>query len=84
MTLCLVAQENEAPVRDRIFYTEGVEAHWIEAIVGAHGELVLEGLPFEPGQPVEVLVVSKAVGPVNAAGHEPSEPVAGEDWDALQ
>jgi hypothetical protein len=69
-----------------------VEAHWIETTVGEHGELVLEGLPFDPGQAVEVLVVSKAVG--SAAGvrslrdsvvefHEPFDPVAGEDWDAL-
>jgi hypothetical protein len=45
-----------------------VEAHWRETIVGERGELVLEGLPFDPGQVVE----------------EPLEPVAGEEWDALQ
>jgi hypothetical protein len=54
----------------------------------------LDGLPFEPGQPVEVLVVSKTAGSTTAAGRslrdsvlefrEPLEPVAGEDWDALQ
>jgi hypothetical protein len=59
-----------------------------------HGELVLETVPFEPGQPVEVLVVSKAAGATSAGGrslrdsvlefHEPLEPVASEDWDALQ
>jgi len=54
----------------------------------------LEGLPFEPGQPVEVLVISKAAGPAAETGRslldsvlefrDPLEPVAGEDWDALQ
>jgi hypothetical protein len=79
---------------DQILYTEGVQAHWRETTVGEHGELVLEGLPFEPGQPVEVLVVSKTAGATPAGGrslrdsvlefHEPLEPVASEDWDALQ
>jgi len=54
----------------------------------------LEDLPFEPGQPVEVLVVSKATGSTTVSDrslrdsviefHEPLEPVASEDWDALQ
>ena len=80
--------------RGEILYTEGVQAHWRETTVGEHGEVVLEGLPFEPGQPVEVLVVSKTVGSATIGSrslrdsvleyHEPSEPVASEDWDALQ
>jgi hypothetical protein len=71
-----------------------VQAHWRETTVGDHGELVLEDLPFEPGQLVGVLVVSKTAGPTRDAGrglrdsviefHEPLEPVASEDWDALQ
>ena len=71
-----------------------VQAHWTETTVGKRGELVLEGVPFEPGQPVEVLVVSKAEGSTPAGGrslrdsvvefHEPLDPVASEDWDALQ
>jgi len=36
-----------------------VQAHWKEATIGQHGELVLENLPFQPGQSVEVLVISK-------------------------
>ena len=80
--------------RYQILYNEGVQAHWRETTVGEHGELVLEGLPFEPGQPVEVLVVSKPAGVTTAGGRslrdsvlefrEPLEPVATEDWDALQ
>ena len=71
-----------------------MQAHWRETIVGEHGELVLEGLPFEPGQPVDVLVVSRAAEPTTAGVrslrdsviefHEPLEPVASDDWDALQ
>jgi hypothetical protein len=80
--------------RQQILYTEGVQAHWRETTVGEHGELILNGLPFEPGQPVEVLVVSKSQGSATAGGRslrgsvlefrEPLEPVAGDDWDALQ
>jgi hypothetical protein len=70
-----------------------VQAQWRETTVGEHGDLVLRDLPFEPGQPVEVLVVSKTAAPTTAVGRslrdsvfefrEPMEPVAGEDWDAL-
>lgn len=79
---------------DRILYNEAVQAHWRETTVGEHGKLVLEGLPFEPGQPVEVLVVSKAAGLATAGDgslrgsviefREPFEPVASDDWDALR
>ena len=77
-------------------YTEGVQAHWRETTIGEHGELLLDGLPFEPGQPVEVLVISKPAGSTTATDRslslrdsvieyrEPFEPVASEDWDALQ
>jgi len=70
-----------------------VQAQWRETTVGEHGELVLQNLPFAPGQPVEVLVVSKTAEPAAAGGRslrdsvfefrEPLEPVASEDWDAL-
>ena len=76
-----------------ILYTEVVEAHWRETTVGERGELVLEGLPFAPGQPVEVLVVSKTSGSAAAGDRslrgsvlefrEPFDAVASEDWDAL-
>jgi hypothetical protein len=71
---------------------EGVWALWRETTVDEHGEVVLKDLPFEPGQPVEVLVVSKTPAS-RAAGslrdsvlefHGPFEPVASEDWDALK
>ena len=71
-----------------------MQAFWKNTAVGAQGDLRLEGLPFEPGQPVEVLVISKPVGSAAAAGaslrdsvlefRDPLEPVAPEDWDALR
>jgi len=71
-----------------------VQAFRTDTAIGAQGDLRLEGLPFEPGQAVEVLVISKTVGSATAAGqsllgsvlefHDPLEPVASEDWDALQ
>ena len=79
---------------DQILYTVDVQAHWSETTVGEHGEIVLEGLPFEPGQPVEVLVVSKTVESATAEipnlrgsvleYHDPLEPIANDDWDALR
>lgn len=72
------------PSCDQILYTDGVEAHWRETTVGEHGELVLDGLPFEPGQPVEVLVVSwRSLRDSVLEFREPLEPVASEDWEAL-
>ena len=83
-----------AAFRDQIPYTGGVQAHWTETTVGAHGEVLLQGLPFEPGQPVEVLVVSRTAESTAAEGRslrdsvlefrDPLEPVATEDWDALR
>jgi hypothetical protein len=71
-----------------------VEAHWLDAKVGEHGELVLENLPFPPGLSVEVLVVPRATGPGGALSatlrgsvleyRDPLEPVASADWDVLR
>jgi hypothetical protein len=63
-----------------------------EATIGEHGKLVLEDLPFEPGQPVDVLVISRSAPHTNEPSlrnsvleyHEPFEPVALEDWNALR
>ena len=74
-----------------MLYTESVEVHRTEATIGEHGTLVLENLPFEPGQPVEVLVLSRRA-PSQAREtctlrgsvleyHHPFEPVANEDWE---
>jgi hypothetical protein len=73
---------------DRSSYTKGVRAHWRETRVGEHRELVLEDLPFEPGQTVEVLVISKVAGSTRTSADglrgsvleydRPFEPVASE------
>ena len=85
--------DGRAAPRGWILYTGGVQAHWRETTVGKNGELLLEGLPFEAGQPVEVLVISRAAGSTMAHPslrssvleyREPLEPVASEDWDALR
>jgi hypothetical protein len=77
-----------------MFHTEGVQAHWQQTTVGEHGELVLENLPFEAGQPVDVLVIAKGADSKSALGgglrgsvlsyDDPLEPVANEDWDVLR
>ena len=68
-----------------------VNTHWATATVGKKGEVVLENLPFPPGQSVEVLVrvkrSSTAEPTHNLLGsvlkyEDPCEPVASEDWDA--
>lgn len=83
----------DASCTGQILYIDGVQAYRKDTAVGAHGDLRLEGLPFAPGQPVEVLVISKTPGSPTVGGRslrdsvldfrEPFEPVAGEDWDAL-
>ena len=70
-----------------------MEAHWMNTTIGAHGELILENLPFKPGQHVAVLVLSGTAPSVGSRGkslrdsvleyRDPFEPVASEDWEAL-
>ena len=66
----------------------------MEAKVGEHGELVLENVPFKPGQPVEVLVLSRTAPSLAGQSRiqrdsvleyrDPFEPVASEEWEALR
>jgi hypothetical protein len=75
-------------------YTEGAEAHRTEATIGGHGTLLLQNLPFEPGQPVEVLVVSRQRTEAEETSRsllgsvleyrDPFQPVADEEWEALR
>jgi hypothetical protein len=62
------AESRAARLLTGSLYAKSVQAHWTETTVGKHGELVLETVPFEPGQPVEVLVVSKTSGSMSAGG----------------
>lgn len=67
-------------------------AYRIEAVLSEDGKLVLDHLPFQAGQAVEVIVLPAArPGP---PGHslqgtvlrydQPTAPVAEADWDALR
>jgi hypothetical protein len=68
--------------------------HWMTAMIGEYGELVLENLPFQPGQPVEVFVFPDRCAERIATGEplgdsvveygDPFEPVASDDWEALK
>lgn len=66
----------------------------VEKIVSKHGTVQLEALPFPPGERVEVIVLARK-SPAQTANlpaltgsvlkfEQPFEPVAEEDWDALQ
>lgn len=70
-----------------------MSAHRIEAIVNQDGKLVLENLPFQAGDVVEVIVsksdtTSNGDNPHSLRGtvikyEAPLEPVGVEDWDSL-
>lgn len=66
----------------------------VEKVVSKHGTVQLEALPFPPGELVEVIVLARK-GPTPAMHQrslkgsvlkyeQPFEPVAQEEWDALQ
>jgi hypothetical protein len=66
-------------------------AHRIEAVLSEDGKLLLDRLPFQAGQAVEVIVLPVTRG--TPLGHQlrgtvlrydqPTAPVAETDWDAL-
>ena len=90
-TLCLKHLLSSARWLRLMLYTGGVEAHWREATVGGNGELVLEHLPFRPGESVDVLIIpkesaSERVAPRSLRGsvleyRDPFDPVGPDDWE---
>ncbi len=71
-----------------------MEAHRIETTLMQDGTLVLDNLPFQAGEVVEVIILAQ---PARAIGHipyalrgtpvrydQPTEPVANGDWEAAQ
>ncbi|HTK27041.1 MAG TPA: hypothetical protein VL327_10825 [Pyrinomonadaceae bacterium] len=71
-----------------------MEAHRIETTVQPHGRVVLENLPFEEGEKVEIIVME-----AHEEGENPENPLRGtllkyddpfepavppEDWEALK
>jgi hypothetical protein len=75
-----------------------MQAHKIEAVLSENGTLVLEGLPFQAGEAVEVIIlerpkpqsISSPSLPFPLQGtvliyQDPFEPaVAPEDWEVLK
>ena len=73
---------------------EAMEAHRIETTLMQDGTLVLDNLPFQAGEVVEVIILAQ---PARAIGHtpyglrgtpvryeQPTDPVASGDWEAAQ
>ncbi|MCD8490340.1 MAG: hypothetical protein LRZ84_27340 [Desertifilum sp.] len=77
-----------------------MQAHKVEVVLSENGTLVLEGLPFQAGEAVEVIIIqqsapkSQAQEVVNSyplrgqqpyCYDDPFEPATAlEDWEALQ
>ncbi|UBF30087.1 hypothetical protein K9N68_38545 (plasmid) [Kovacikia minuta CCNUW1] len=74
-----------------------MQAHKVEAVLSENGTLVLEGLPFQAGEAVEVIILKKPVSnpqqEVNSHSlqnnlyhyDEPFAPATAlEDWEALR
>jgi hypothetical protein len=75
-----------------------MQAHKVEAVLSENGTLVLEGLPFQAGEAVEVIILERPKPqPARSSSSEfplqgtvlvyddPFEPaVAPEDWDVLR
>lgn len=67
-------------------------AHRIEAVLSEDGKLSLDHLPFLAGQTVEIIVlpVNRVTAPSTALWgtvlryDQPTDPVAEDDWGALQ
>jgi hypothetical protein len=71
-----------------------MSVHRVETTVTSDGTLTLTNLPFHAGDVVEVLIVPRTPKPIGQERYplhgkpiqymNPTEPVAGEDWAALQ
>jgi hypothetical protein len=71
-----------------------MQAVRIETTVGAHGEVRLTELPFHAGEVVEIIVLPRPAGSTAAIKfplrgtpieyHQPTEPVAVDDWEAIR
>ena len=69
-----------------------MEAYRVEATVEQSGTLTLHDLPFQTGDPVEIIVLERE-GPANSENpyplrgtpiryERPTDPVAEDDWEA--
>ena len=66
----------------------------IEKIVARDGKLTIQGLPFRPGEKVEIIILSHSRNRESVKGYAlrgqavryetPHEPVAQDDWDVAK
>jgi hypothetical protein len=71
-----------------------MNVHRMEAVVGNGGSLLLEDLPFQAGDAVEIIILERPRKSETSNRYplrgtpieyvEPTEPVAEEDWDVLR
>jgi hypothetical protein len=71
-----------------------MNAHRVETTLTEDGSLTLKDLPFHAGDSVEIIILSRSPKPAGQARYplrgkpihydDPTEPVAEEDWEALQ
>ena len=71
-----------------------MKAYRIKKKVGSRGTLELRALPFQEGEPVEIIILKQEDKPKNPPlislqGKvleyiDPTEPVGANDWDALK
>ena len=69
-----------------------MNAHRIETVVGNNQTVVLENLPFQEGEAIEVIVLEKKVENRHSRSLRgtvikydmPFEPIAAEDWEAVK
>ena len=71
-----------------------MHAHRIETTINQDGTLTLNGIPFQAGDEVEVIILQRPTKPDGNSPYPlrgqpvqydaPTEPVAENEWDALQ
>ncbi len=71
-----------------------MNAHRVETIVNQDGTLTLNGLPFQAGDEVEVIILARQLKPSGKNPYplrgqhlqydSPTEPVAENEWGVLQ
>ncbi len=71
-----------------------MDAYRVETVLKQDGTLLLNGLPWQAGAPVEVIVLAQSPAPRPDNPYplrgtpityvDPLEPVSENDWDALQ
>lgn len=71
-----------------------MQTYRIETVIAKNRKLTIQGLPFRAGEKVEVIILSQKHKPDARVSYSlrnlpvryqaPFDPVAEEDWDALQ